>query len=85
MLGRTMDVKEPEPPEQPMLLTVEEVAARLRVKPSWIYGHADALGAIRLGKYLRFLWPRVLERLDGKMEPSTAGTRTKLPTVVSGK
>jgi hypothetical protein len=34
----------------PMLLTVDEVAKRLRVKSSWVYGHADALGAFRLGE-----------------------------------
>ena len=46
------------------ILTVSEIAERLRVQPSWIYGHADLLGAYRLGKYLRFSWTRVLERLD---------------------
>ena len=43
-------------------LTASEVAARLEVKPSWVYRHADDLGASRLGKYLRFSWVRVLER-----------------------
>jgi hypothetical protein len=47
------------------LLTVTEVAARLRVEASWVYTHADQLGAYRLGKYLRFSWERVLERLNG--------------------
>ena len=46
-------------------LTVEEVAGRLRLKPSWVYKHADELGCYRLGKYIRFYWPRVLERLEG--------------------
>jgi hypothetical protein len=32
-----------------ILLTVEELAARLRVQPSWVYTHADELGAFRLG------------------------------------
>lgn len=45
------------------ILTVSEVAMRLRVAPSWVYGHADLLGALRLGKYLRFDWGRVLEKL----------------------
>lgn len=45
------------------LLTVEEVAARLGVSRNWVYGHASELGVYRLGKYLRFSWPRVLERL----------------------
>lgn len=46
------------------VLTVPELAHRLRVAPSWVYAHADALGAYRLGKYLRFDWNRVLERLS---------------------
>jgi hypothetical protein len=46
------------------ILTVDEVASRLKVKPSWIYTHAGQLGACKVGKYLRFSWPRVLERLD---------------------
>ena len=46
------------------LLTVEEIAARLRVKNSWVYSHADELGAFRLGKYLRFSWERVVEHLE---------------------
>lgn len=48
------------------LLTVEEIAARLRVKNSWVYTHADELGAFRLGKYLRFSWERVVEHLEQK-------------------
>jgi excisionase family DNA binding protein len=50
------------PPTQE-LLTVSELAERLQVKVSWVYTHADELGAYRLGKYLRFDWYRVLERL----------------------
>ncbi len=46
------------------LMTVEEIAARLKLKRSWVYANADRLGAFRLGKYLRFSWPRVLERLE---------------------
>ena len=45
------------------LLTVVEVATRLSVSRNWVYNHADAIGGYRLGKYLRFSWPRVLERL----------------------
>jgi hypothetical protein len=44
-------------------LTVEEVAVRLCVSRNWVYNHASEIGAYRLGKYLRFSWPRVLERL----------------------
>ena len=46
------------------LLTPEELAVRLRVKRSWVYGHADELGAYRLGKYLRFSLSRVLKILE---------------------
>jgi hypothetical protein len=46
------------------LLTVPELAIRLRVNCAWVYVHADHLGAYRLGKYLRFAWERVLERLE---------------------
>ena len=49
--------------ESERFLTIDELAIRLRVKPSWIYSHADDLGVIRLGKYLRFSWDRVLEHL----------------------
>lgn len=49
--------------EMDTMLTVQEVAGRLRVKASWVYSHHSALGAYRLGKYLRFSWPRVLEFL----------------------
>lgn len=45
------------------LSTVKDVANYLGVPPSWVYNHADELGAYRLGKYLRFELSRVLERL----------------------
>ena len=51
-------------PDSSEILTVPEVATRLRVASSWVYEHADSLGAYRLGKYLRFNWRRVLERLE---------------------
>jgi len=51
------------------LLTVEEIAVRLRVKTSWVYTHADELGALRLGKYLRFSWERVLAHLERGESP----------------
>lgn len=57
------------------ILTVPELANRLRMKPSWIYGHADELGAYRLGKYLRFSWPRVLSRLNTGIEVGVAAQR----------
>jgi len=45
------------------ILTAEEVASRLKVKPSWVYyAAADGrLRSYRLGKYRRFIWEEVLE------------------------
>ena len=63
------------------ILTVTEVAQRLRVAPSWVYGHADLLGAYRLGKYLRFDWKRVLERLLGMgTQRSEVGVTAQRPS-----
>jgi hypothetical protein len=51
------------------LLTVADVAARLRVTPKWVYAHQQELGAIRLGDgpkaRLRFD-PRIV---DAQMTP----------------
>ncbi len=69
--------------ENDSLMTVGEVASRLRVKVSWIYSHADDLGAFRLGKYLRFSWPRVLECLNHK--GSLPGLRHDLPAPASAR
>jgi hypothetical protein len=49
--------------EEGHFLTVEEVAVRLCVSRNWVYTHASELGVYRLGKYLRFSWSTVLERL----------------------
>jgi hypothetical protein len=51
-------------PDMEELLTVAQVASRLQLKPSWVYAHTEDLGAIHVGKYLRFRWDRVLERLE---------------------
>lgn len=51
-------------------LTVGELAVRLRMTSGWVYQHADDLGAYRLGKYLRFSWDRVLERLEDRNDDS---------------
>ncbi|HTS04662.1 MAG TPA: helix-turn-helix domain-containing protein [Candidatus Eisenbacteria bacterium] len=50
--------------EKAEFLTVQQVAVLLGVTRNWVYTHADDLGAYRLGKYLRFSWPRVVERLE---------------------
>lgn len=62
---------------QTEVLTVGELAAVLQVRVSWVYRHANELGALRLGKYLRFVLPDVIELLKGQgtassvVKPST--------------
>ena len=63
--------------ENDEILTVQEVAVRLRVKPSWVYAHADELGAYRLHKYLRFSWTRVLERLENNVGSAAQPPETR--------
>ena len=51
------------------LLTIDELAAQLKVPKSWIYTHTRArtkprLPFIKLGKYLRFRLPEVYAYLD---------------------
>jgi excisionase family DNA binding protein len=48
------------------LLTINEMAARLKVKPSWLYFRtmqtdSDAIPRIRIGKYIRFNPDAVME------------------------
>jgi len=50
------------------LQTVEELASALKVKPSWVYGETRKTGEgsiprIKVGKYLRFCLPEVLDWL----------------------
>ena len=40
---------------------VDQVARRLQVPVSWVYSHAEQLGAMKVGKYLRFK-PSTVER-----------------------
>ncbi len=62
------------------LKTVNELAELLRLKPSWVYDHADDLGAFRLRKYLRFSVPRVMERLErGDVGCTDVGSPTPRP------
>lgn len=45
------------------ILTAEEVATRLKVRPSWVY-YAAADGRLRsymVGRYRRFIWEEVAE------------------------
>ena len=62
--GYEMTKRDNGPQTTKILLDVSELAARLGLRPSWVYAHAGELGAYRLGKYLRFDWQRVTERLE---------------------
>lgn len=52
--------------ERERLLDVEELAAFLGVKPSWVYGKVATkeLPCLRVGRYLRFRVSEVLERVE---------------------
>lgn len=46
------------------ILTIEEVAQRLKVKPRWVYEKTrhrcqDPLPCTHIGRYLRFYWPEI--------------------------
>ncbi len=61
--------------ERQELLTVEDIAAKLQVPPSWVYSHANHLGALRLGKYVRFEWNTVLKQLRDGQSSQKGGRR----------
>jgi hypothetical protein len=61
------------------LLTVEEIAEVLRVRTSWIYRHAAAIGGLKLGKYWRFQLDRVLATLSGGLPHSEVGSAAQRP------
>ena len=48
------------------LLTVDEVAAILRVPRSWVYSHLSQLPVIRLGRYVRFKRSEVERFLENR-------------------
>jgi len=55
------------------LLTLNELAEKLKVKPSWVYGYTrqtgpDAIPRIKVGKYLRFREPEVMDWLRKQSE-----------------
>jgi hypothetical protein len=55
------------------ILTVEELADRLKVSPGWIYEKSRSRGrhsgkplpCLRMGRYIRFAWPDVVEWMRG--------------------
>jgi predicted DNA-binding transcriptional regulator AlpA len=51
------------------LLTIEQMAARLQVKPSWLYFRTMQTGAnsiprLKIGKYLRFEPGKVMQWIE---------------------
>ena len=51
------------------LITVDELADRLKVPKSWVYGKtkekgSDAIPRIQTGKYIRFDYEKVIEWLE---------------------
>ena len=55
------------------LVTVDDLAQQLKIKPSWIYGETRKTGPgtiprIKVGKYLRFSLEEVMEWLGTKQE-----------------
>jgi excisionase family DNA binding protein len=55
------------------ILTPDELAARLKVRKTWVYeklrpGRKNPLPVFRIGKYLRFSWPAVSAWLDSTRE-----------------
>jgi len=56
----------------PELLTVAEVAGRLRVSPKWVYAHQHELGPIRLGD-----GPRARLRFDADVVDSRMTNRRR--------
>ena len=68
-LGRAMNHEPNQLSVRTDLLTVEDVAALLRVPPSWVYERTrrrglERLPHLKLGKYLRFRLPEVEDYLE---------------------
>jgi predicted DNA-binding transcriptional regulator AlpA len=68
------------------LLRADEIAQWLKVPRSWVYRHAEALGAYRLGKYVRFSLPKVLACLEHTVRSNSgAGSSTQRPVPTEPK
>ncbi len=53
------------------LLTIDELADRLKIKKSWVYSKSretgpGAIPRIKVGKYLRFRLEDIMDWLEGK-------------------
>lgn len=55
------------------VLTVQDVAALLKVKPSWIYDKVEAgeFPVVRLGRQLRFRTADIREYVEARYEPAS--------------
>ena len=56
------------------IITVEELAARLKVKPTWVYEKmrrrdANPLPVFHVGRYLRFSWTDICAWLRSQARP----------------
>lgn len=62
------------------ILTPEELAARLKVRKTWVYEQTrsrsrNPLPRLNMGKYLRFDWTKVVEWLNGDRGDTPAQKR----------
>ena len=68
----TKHPKEKEAPYDPdALLTIDELAAKLKVNKSWLYSPArrkgpDAIPCIKVGKYNRYHYPTALKAIEAQ-------------------
>src|SRR5271155_2210923 len=66
------------------ILTPEEVAARLKVPPSWVYEKTrtrcrNPIPCLRLGRYVRFDWNAVINWLSAASAQEKNAAGTSLP------
>ena len=54
------------------LITVQELAKKLKVPVSWVYQRTrlgqEAIPHVKMGKYVRFDWDEVVEFLEDKTD-----------------
>jgi excisionase family DNA binding protein len=68
------------------ILTVAELAARLKVKPTWVYEKMrprtdNPLPVWKMGRYLRFSWEQVSTWLQAQARPAAGVARTRRKAV----
>ncbi|MGD9733991.1 MAG: helix-turn-helix domain-containing protein [Solirubrobacterales bacterium] len=87
LLGNPARAPEPEGPGKRKMLSAAEVSRLWGVSRRWVYDHAEALGARRLGAgprpRLRFDPEEVAERLGTPRRPAAAGDGRRL-TAIAG-